>query len=557
MNDNKFLVNHVGYLQDGEKTFLYLGEAKEFVVYRLQDLILTPVLSAPFSKGEDFDGITIKRGDFSEIKEEGIYRIGSGGENSRCFIIGDGAYGTVKRLLTYYFTWQRCNDDKGWNGNCHQDDKITLKDGRVILLGKGHHQSSDLRKWTFGTSLGMVGYADFALNENPLWDKGIIAEEIKHSADYYLSLIADNGMLYDCTWLPEGYDKEKMAGVGFGDYDFNWGSPRIYFESPSPESAHWNAIWELALIALYFDKSDDGYSRLCYEGAMKIWNYMNSPDAKFGPYIPPIYPPLGHDGFTRYFNGFYKDSTLSHAGRACAAAAISRFLINRKESTSGEKKDLIRLIELYQAAHESLQIVMSRRVGEDIGGRLAASCYFEGENTPALANNYIYFACTMIPQAFTAALELWADSKDAPLWREHVRLIAEQYKEASSQNPYGRLPGTWHTDGYDAFEKPGCFSFSTNENPAFEMRKAGTIRYDGQTLDVYYDFNSFCFNLDIIAGAVFMAQAAKILEDDTYRATAQRQIDYILGVNPFDSSNIEGVGYNHPHRGIFGEFYPP
>ncbi|MCX6970164.1 MAG: hypothetical protein NTV93_08430 [Verrucomicrobia bacterium] len=37
---------------------------------------------------------------------------------------------------------------------------------------------------------------------------------------------------------------------------------------------------------------------------------------------------------------------------------------------------------------------------------------------------------------------------------------------------------------------------------------------------------------------------------------AQSQLDWILGVNPFDSSSVEAVGYNQPHRGLFGEFFP-
>lgn len=37
---------------------------------------------------------------------------------------------------------------------------------------------------------------------------------------------------------------------------------------------------------------------------------------------------------------------------------------------------------------------------------------------------------------------------------------------------------------------------------------------------------------------------------------AQRQLDWVMGCNPFDASAIEGVGYNQPLRGLFGEFFP-
>jgi hypothetical protein len=76
-------------------------------------------------------------------------------------------------------------------------------------------------------------------------------------------------------------------------------------------------------------------------------------------------------------------------------------------------------------------------------------------------------------------------------------------------------------------------------------------------MDVIYDYNSFCFNLDLLANASFLVRMNRLISDAKLGEVAQRQLDWILGVNPFDASNMEGVGYNHPHRGIFGEFFPP
>ena len=42
-----------------------------------------------------------------------------------------------------------------------------------------------------------------------------------------------------------------------------------------------------------------------------------------------------------------------------------------------------------------------------------------------------------------------------------------------------------------------------------------------------------------------------------FHHVAQRQIDWILGCNPYDRSSVEGVGYNQPQRGFYGEFFPP
>ena len=78
-----------------------------------------------------------------------------------------------------------------------------------------------------------------------------------------------------------------------------------------------------------------------------------------------------------------------------------------------------------------------------------------------------------------------------------------------------------------------------------------------EELQVEYEYESFCYNLDLLALGVFFHKLGSILKNEEYLALAQRQLDWMLGFNRFDASNVEGVGYNQPHRGIFGEFFPP
>lgn len=539
---NLFLLNHVGYGCNATKRLVYLGAADRFTVYRFQDLKLTGIFTGALTEHTGCELAHAKCGDFSAVTEPGIYRIATEEGNSRCFIVGDTAYDTTARLLVDYFTWQRCNSDLGWNGNCHADDHIRLKSGEVRCLGKGHHQSSDLRKWAWGTSLGVIGLTEYALREQPLWDKGIIADELRHSADYFMSLILDNGAVMDCTWVPEGYDAQRMAGKGYGDYAFSWRSPRIYFEKPAPEPAQWNAITELALVSLFFRSRDDAYAARCISSAKRIWSFMQDEGASLQEYELPLYPPLGHEGIRRFFMGYYPGSTLRHAARACAAQALFRVEPDNSYRDAGRN---------------SLKVLADMCVGGDVLSNFAAGCFYEGERTKRLANNYIYFFCTTVPQAFIGALELWSSDPDTPKWRKCVRLIADQMTTVSSRNPFGRLPGTWYTEECDVFDQPGCFSFSTNEKPAFKRAEGGYAYPEGEFKNVFYDYNSFCYNLDLIANAIFLTRVGNITHNKDYEEVAQRQMDWILGVNPFDASNVEGVGYNHPHRGIFGEFLPP
>jgi len=55
---------------------------------------------------------------------------------------------------------------------------------------------------------------------------------------------------------------------------------------------------------------------------------------------------------------------------------------------------------------------------------------------------------------------------------------------------------------------------------------------------------------------VGLLKASQVLKDPELRAYAQKQLDWIIGVNPFNSSTIEGVGYNHPAHFPGSTFYP-
>jgi hypothetical protein len=65
-------------------------------------------------------------------------------------------------------------------------------------------------------------------------------------------------------------------------------------------------------------------------------------------------------------------------------------------------------------------------------------------------------------------------------------------------------------------------------------------------------------NANLASAGVGLLKAAKVLKDDSMRAVAQSQLDWILGANPLSSSTIVGFGYNHPKQYVQkGYFNPP
>jgi hypothetical protein len=65
-------------------------------------------------------------------------------------------------------------------------------------------------------------------------------------------------------------------------------------------------------------------------------------------------------------------------------------------------------------------------------------------------------------------------------------------------------------------------------------------------------------NANLASAGIGLVRAAKLLHDPDLRGAAQRQLDWILGCNPFSASTVVGLGHNHPPRFVNGnEFQPP
>ena len=65
-------------------------------------------------------------------------------------------------------------------------------------------------------------------------------------------------------------------------------------------------------------------------------------------------------------------------------------------------------------------------------------------------------------------------------------------------------------------------------------------------------------NSNIASAGVGLIKAANVLKDQKLKTFAHKHLDWIIGVNPFNSSTILGVGRNHPKHFInSNEFWPP
>ena len=503
---NKFRMNHVGFTKNAAKKFVYLGnEAEEFFVRKISDGKILPYAKGTFSKMKescDFDACLV--GDVSFIKEDGLYLIECGNDNSRIFSVCDNIYDTVCRTLTQYYIWQRCGDDCGWNGkNCHRGEQLVDKRGKRHCFSGGHHQSGDLRKWTFGAAHGVYCLSEYKRNVAPLWDKGEIFFDISHSVKYYLSLISDEGYVFDSSFVPFDYDKEKCEAIGMNDYTAFW-KPFRYYDKPAPVLGQFSVIRLLASASLTLEKYDKELAEKAKLGAQKIWDYMMSEGMKLHSHEWTEYPPLGHFSFKQVlFDYYFEDSAMTLA--VAAHAAASMYKMSHDENIS-------------LLAGEILEKLIDLAVYKDEKLHHFAIC----KNDDRAAEESSYFSAN-IPFSIAECIETFPDHKDIEKWKQCAIECVERYEKMSSANCYGKT----------------TTQLTSNEN--------------GQ---LAWSHCSPSYNSDLARSAAFLVKMSKFCHKEKCLEIAQRLLDWLVGANPYDSSSIECVGFNQVRRADFGEFFP-
>ena len=518
------MVNHVGFLPEAAKYCVIPDpEVKEFSIHQLEHTVWTEVFRGKLTRG----GTELAKGcvgNFTELRAGGIYQIRCGELRSRCFVIHEHVYDVPMRVVFNYFPWQRCGDSKtGWTAPCHLEDGMIAETGEHVDLAGGYHQSCDLRKWAELMPIGLNGLAAWANIQNPEWGEKSIEEELRWGCDYFHKLVREDGGVPHSVFVPIG-----------------WG-PREWYQADAPVSAHWTIIRYLSKAAEYFKQRDPDYNASCRELALRIWHYMNSEKRPAYKFQAKVLPPLGHDGLNTWYSGFYKGSALDEANRLCAATALFK--------CTGDSSIL-------QAAAVSASALTNLQV-EDLAenSEHVAACFWEGPDSEVLADSYFYFWHTSGPLGLCEVLNLFPGHPEAFRWRRAVERIAGQHMETSRRNPWGIVATRWYAHGVEPpIEVP--FTIEGSQN-LFTGGKLGARKSEGVNRDVYYEYFPFGYNMDIMAAGLFMRMASEITGNPSYKEIAQRQLDWIMGCNPFDASAIEGVGYNQPHRGFFGEFFPP
>jgi hypothetical protein len=160
-------------------------------------------------------------------------------------------------------------------------------------------------------------------------------------------------------------------------------------------------------------------------------------------------------------------------------------------------------------------------------------------------------------KCFTLLLDDAPEHSDSGLWRQCVNAYADYIREtADIMAPYGILPAAVYEIGNTDYSKiyhegarvglPTLEEFNAQVKNGVKLNDSHYLR----RFPVAYQFRGFHATLLSKAKNVFTV--ARCLRDKALFDIAARQLEYVLGFNPFAYSTMYGEGYDYPP--LYGGF---
>lgn len=492
---DEILVNHVGFLPGAAKACLMKGD--KAVKYRIVD--------AETGK-KVYDGTMEPRngiidgyvsGDFSDLRQVGIYQIESGKQKSAPFGISESIYEDAIYKCVTYFSIQRCGPSTtGYVTPCHIDDGRRLDTGpgwptkSYRDVSGGWHDAGDYRKWVAFTLYGMIGLNKVAELMGPEWHRDQILEELKWGNRYFLNMQNEKGYVMNYCGGDDGMYLSDNE-IGTEDDRPIHTEPASFVHENTDRTAQFNFIQAQAMTARIFQSVDPDYANTCLEAAIRCYNWC--------------------------YDNYYANTTLE-MGAALTAC-----------------------MELYGTTRES------RYLEEGIGlaGRLTELQVTDLADSEMDIHGFFYSSSRNRepakhgwhgPQHISGLCMLFEavpDHADARKWKEMIRSYAEDYVAPMTE--------------LHSFQLAPIGLYESRDPGGNNMIGKYWVRYLSITANNAWGGG---VNANTASTGIGLLHAARILNDDGLRMIAQRQLDWIVGANPLNMSTAEGIGRNQPIRFI-------
>jgi glycosyl hydrolase family 9/cellulase-like Ig domain-containing protein len=491
-------LNHLGFLPKARKIVIYrLTGGAAPAEFSVQDIGQPPQpfrLVLPLEKvTSDFGNFMV--GDFSELERDGMYQVTVAEERSVPFFIRLDVWRRTLPKAVSYFRAQRCGVAvPNFHPACHLDDARRRDNGEYVETTGGWHDAGDLRKWLHNTLYGGFGLMYLARNLGGKWDlagSGLtpLLEEMRWGNRYFLKMQDNDGLV----WSDVG------GGVNDDNSDNHWTDNRIGTEDDrylNPFKIGYNqAMFSSlqALVAQAFRRSDPGYAQSCLEAGIRCWQ--------------------GAGG---------KDRCWPVSSLCESTTELSWWTVAALELYRATRKDI------YRTTAEALgEQLLSRQTTGFIGSQEQVRGFWRASGGGAAP-----YLNGMPPFALLELLAVFPEQAQAGRWRDAVRRhLDECILPLTARSVYRIVPF-------------GLYLGSPTQELYRPLAGQLTYRYFKPTGERLWASGT---TSHIEGYAAVLARAGKVFGNREYTDLAYRQLEWLMGANPFGACLMTGEGMRNPY----------
>ncbi len=507
----KIAFSHTGYQTNTSKTAI-ASDLKDstFSVVRIDDNALGIVaLNKPVRAVQTRLG-TFQELDFSELDTPGNYIIRSGSTATRPFTIGDDVWiRTIWKTLNFFYG-NRCGFAvPGSHGVDHLDWFATHGDQRITMSG-GWHDAGDLSQGVINT--GEATYAMFALAEK-LRMQGkqpeLVArllEEAKWGLDWVMRVRFSGG--YRISFASHNLWTNNKVGDADDRTREARNNPNANYISAAAEAIAYRVLKD----------SEPELAQRARRTAEADWSYAI----------------VGVEGPSTWHTPAFAASRMELAGIGVTASLeLYRATGNRKYADK---------------AAELARIIVASQQKKPVGSSYPLSGFFyTGPDRDTIFHQFHRGNDQAGVVALTQLIESLPRHRDAASWRSSLQLYADYLKRiATTTAPYHVLPAYVYRAGDEVKEVPDSGALHGATREAYRAQVLAGMPLGGEwylrALPVWFARRG---NYGILlAQTKALSAAGRLLNDTGALDLAHKQLQWVVGRNPFVQSTMYGEGYD-------------
>jgi len=495
------VLNHLGFRPNARKTLIVRLTGRETpAAFTIRDISfpLTPfnltVALKPAPRSDFGDHML---GDFTQLERPGQYRIFLGEGHSVPFFVRHDAWRRTLPKPVSYFRAQRYGVEvPNLHPACHLDDARRRDSGQHQDVTGGWHDAGDVRKGMTQTMANGFGLMHLARNLGDGWDLAgsglkVLLDEMRWGNTYFLKMQDTDGLVWGGT---EGEAGGNNTGNNWTDNQIGTADDRfIIWRKSGNVQAHWVALQ--AMVAQAFQTTDAAYAQRCLEAGLRCRHA-----ATVGETTEELswWTLADLELWRATRQASWADSAAAMAGRLLALQAAG-----------------------YVGSQKSLRGFWPMSRTAVTGGRYPGAASFQNDAHSAVPGH-----------AMMEMIEAFPQHPEAAKWREAMRMHLEEFVlPLCGRSVYGIMPSGLF------FGSPTAERYRPLEGE-LTYRYFMPVRADGQWQGLTAHLESWAFML---------AKAARAFRRADYRDLAWRQMEWVMGANPFGACLMTGEGSRNPY----------